>query len=79
MPNCVLRLDLWGSNLAPERSTIFEVALAFLLAVLALPAPTALEPGDAAPPLTLDEVLQAPKRTQTTWEVLRGKVVILEF
>jgi thiol-disulfide isomerase/thioredoxin len=46
----------------------------------AAPAPrVVLQPGDAAPPLTLDKLLQAPEPATATWDALRGRVVVLEF
>jgi len=35
--------------------------------------------GDAAPPIGLERVLQAPPDAVATWDGLRGKVVVLEF
>jgi uncharacterized protein (TIGR03435 family) len=35
--------------------------------------------GNPAPPLNLEQVLQAPAGTDATWEKLRGKVVVLDF
>jgi thiol-disulfide isomerase/thioredoxin len=35
--------------------------------------------GQAAPPLRLTQLLQAPPGTRTDWPSLRGKVVVLEF
>jgi len=37
------------------------------------------ELGAPAPPLTFDALLQAPTGTLTSWEALRGNVVVLEF
>src|SRR5580658_4262106 len=36
-------------------------------------------PGQAAPPLVLAKLLQAPPGAVASWEELRGKVVVLEF
>lgn len=35
--------------------------------------------GDQAPPIELQQLLQAPEGSGTTWQSLRGKVVVLEF
>src|SRR5688572_28662197 len=45
-------------------------------------APTADEPpspGDKAPPIALEELIQAPAGAEAEWGKLRGKVVVLEF
>lgn len=38
-----------------------------------------LKAGTPAPPLGLEQVLQAPDGTKVSWESLRGKAVVLEF
>ena len=38
-----------------------------------------LSPGQKAPPLSLEKLLQAPVGSEANWEKLRGKVVVLEF
>jgi uncharacterized protein (TIGR03435 family) len=40
---------------------------------------TEVKIGQAAPPLTLREVLQTPEGIHGTWEELRGKAVVVEF
>src|ERR1043166_3171637 len=40
---------------------------------------TGLKPGEEAPPLGLESVLQAPGVSQPSWTSLKGKVVVLEF
>src|SRR5215475_12511717 len=54
---------------------LFVAQLCFASSALA----GVLRLGDPAPPLNLAEVLQAPKDANTTWESLRGKVVVLDF
>ncbi len=57
------------------RSLIVSVvSLAMASVSLALP-----QPGDAAPPLTLTEVTNAPDGTPKTLAELKGKTVVLEF
>src|SRR2546423_3566571 len=36
-------------------------------------------PGDKAPPISVEGLLQAPAGAQADWEKLRGKVVVVEF
>jgi uncharacterized protein (TIGR03435 family) len=36
-------------------------------------------PGDKAPPIALEELIQAPAGAEAEWGKLRGKVVVLEF
>ncbi len=36
-------------------------------------------PGELAPPLNVEKLLQAPAGTVASWEALKGKVVVLEF
>jgi uncharacterized protein (TIGR03435 family) len=64
-----------GSVLSRRFLVVFISAM-FLgsLSAAALP-----EPGTPAPPLQFTQLLQAPPRTKTDWESLRGKVVVLEF
>ncbi len=53
-----------------------------ILAAVLLAAPPVLagpQPGDAPPPITLEEVLQAPAGAQASWDALEGNVVVLEF
>ena len=47
-------------------------------ALSAAPA-AAIKPGDSAPAITVEKLLQAPEGSVATWEALRGKVVVLEF
>ncbi len=35
--------------------------------------------GDTAPPLQIEQLVQAPERAQATWRALRGHAVVLEF
>lgn len=39
----------------------------------------ALKSGDQAPPLNFDAILQGPQPSAVNWQMLRGKVVILDF
>jgi thiol-disulfide isomerase/thioredoxin len=39
----------------------------------------ALKPGDKAPPLGVEFMLQGPSPQNVSWQVLRGKVVVLDF
>ena len=39
----------------------------------------ALKPGDQAPPIAFDAILQGPPPSEVNWQALRGKVVILDF
>lgn len=41
--------------------------------------PRTLQPGDPAPALGLNSLLQAPAGSQATWDALKGNVVVLEF
>jgi uncharacterized protein (TIGR03435 family) len=41
--------------------------------------PSLPRPGQSAPPLVLEHLLNAPPGAQATWEALRGKAVVLEF
>ncbi len=43
------------------------------------PAAPTPQVGQAAPPLQLERLLQAPQGAVASWETLRGKVVVLEF
>ena len=47
--------------------------LALLLAAAALNA------GETAPPLTVEQLLKAPEGTVANWQSLKGKAVVLEF
>src|SRR5262245_59501999 len=42
-----------------------------------IPAPPV--PGDAAPPLSFEKLIQAPDGAVASWDRLRGKFVVLEF
>lgn len=53
--------------------------VAFLCCLVVLTVSAAPRPGDPAPPLDLEQLLQAPEGTAGTWDALRGNVVILEF
>jgi len=41
--------------------------------------PSILKIGDKAPPLTLEELLQAPANIQVSMDSLKGKIIVLEF
>jgi uncharacterized protein (TIGR03435 family) len=41
--------------------------------------PGKVKPSEPAPPLDLEELLQAPAGAKAEWESLKGKVVVLEF
>lgn len=43
------------------------------------PAVSLPKPGKAAPDIKLDKLLNAPQGAGTSWDALRGKVVVLEF
>jgi thiol-disulfide isomerase/thioredoxin len=63
-------------------SVAFAHEAAAMQEVIAPPAPiqsAELLPGDAAPALSVNSLLQAPHATAATWEALRGQVVVLEF
>ncbi|MGH9728779.1 MAG: TIGR03435 family protein [Candidatus Acidiferrales bacterium] len=56
--------------------------LAVLVLLLCLPtlqAQTKLKTNESAPPLTIEQLLNAPQETRATWDSLRGKAVVLEF
>ena len=57
------------------------MALSFCPALVAIPVTSAapLNPGDPAPPLSLEVVLQGPEAGDVTWAALKGKAVVLEF
>jgi thiol-disulfide isomerase/thioredoxin len=38
-----------------------------------------LNVGEPAPPLTVEQLLQAPEGTAAKWQALKGKTVVLEF
>lgn len=44
-----------------------------------VPVAAAIYPGEPAPPLNLEALLQAPHGTVASWEALRGSSVVLEF
>ena len=37
------------------------------------------ETGGAPPELDIDQLIQAPEGVRTTWQDLKGKVVVLEY
>jgi thiol-disulfide isomerase/thioredoxin len=62
---------------APLRSRLPLIVLClFLMTGTALAAPG---PGDQAPPVVIEELLQGPDGATFDWDSLRGKVVMLEF
>jgi len=59
--------------------TSYFCVLALFGCLLVISTAYALEVGDLAPPLELEELLQAPAGTEVSWESLVGQVVVLEF
>jgi uncharacterized protein (TIGR03435 family) len=58
------------------------ISLAAVLAILTTLASSAADrprPGQPAPPLHLEKLLQAPPGAVASWDALKGKVVLLEF
>src|SRR5260370_24026849 len=58
----------------PMKRLLSSLALAAAACAAGTP-----QTGKPAPPLTLDQVLQAPAGTAVTWEGLRGTAIVLEF
>ncbi|HYO12602.1 MAG TPA: TlpA disulfide reductase family protein, partial [Thermoanaerobaculia bacterium] len=58
---------------------VLLLPLALLLPAASRAAERPLQVGDPAPPLHLQKLLQAPEGVTTSWDALRGKVVLLEF
>ena len=59
-----------------------DAIMKFLCLLLVLPrscAAAEVQVGRAAPPLTLNQVLQAPAGTKANWDALKGNAVVLEF
>lgn len=56
-------------------------ALVLLLAGMSFACPGGEKPlpGETAPPLNLEKLLQTPADAVVSWEALRGKAVVLEF
>jgi len=54
-------------------------ALLLCLGIVAPALGAEVKPGDQAPPLGLEKVLQAPLDTQATWSAFQGRAVVLEF
>ncbi|MBW7905806.1 MAG: TIGR03435 family protein [Phycisphaerae bacterium] len=66
------------------RRIVYSGLVGLTLGVLASSAcaqerPALPRPGQPAPPLVLEHLLNAPPGAQATWEALRGKAVVLEF
>jgi uncharacterized protein (TIGR03435 family) len=53
--------------------------LLLILAAACLYGAADLKTGAPAPPLTLNQLLQAPSGTEVTWNALKGSAVVLEF
>ncbi len=62
-----------------QRSLPVAVGVLLALASISTAQVAELNVGDAAPPITLDELVQAPNDASADLESLRGQVVMLEF
>lgn len=62
-----------------RHSAIVFALLAVVGAAQAQPESAGPVIGQPAPPLTLEEILQAPDGAKATWADLKGKVVVLEY
>jgi len=58
---------------------VLVLSLAFALHSHAQDTAPSLKPGNPAPPLGLEVLLQAPANAKTSWDALKGNVVVLEF